>query len=419
MSEPSLLAPAGAATSAAPVYAAVRRHTEALCEPLTVEDYGVQPFADASPPKWHLAHTTWFFETFLLKAFAPGYKTFHPAFEHLFNSYYNGIGEPFPRPQRGTLSRPTVAQVRAYREHVDAAMAPLLAASDAEIESRIELGLHHEQQHQELILTDLKANLGANPLRPAYAANAPTPAPTAATLAFRRFDGGKVAIGHAPEAGFSFDNERPRHAVWLDEFAIANRLTTNGEYLAFMEDGGYETPSLWLSEGWQWRCERGVAAPMYWRRQADGWWEYRLDGEAPVAAAAPVAHVSYFEADAFARWAGCRLPTEAEWETAAMATDARYANGGPATAQVQATSDAPLLQLFAACWQWTASAYGPYPGYQPLPGTLGEYNGKFMSSQQVLRGSSCATPPGHARASYRNFFYPKDRWQFTGIRLAH
>ena len=427
MSEPALLIPAGTATAAAPSFAEVRQHTEALCEPLTVEDYGVQPFVDASPPKWHLAHTTWFFETFLLKAFVPGYEAFHPAFEHLFNSYYNGVGEPFPRPQRGALSRPTVAEVRAYRHHVDAAMAPLLAADDAEIRSRTELGLHHEQQHQELIVTDVKANLGCNPLRPAYAPNAPAPAATPAALAFRPFDGGKAAIGHAPGSGFSFDNERPRHAVWLDEFAIANRLTTNGEYLAFMEDGGYETPALWLSEGWQWRCEHDVAAPMYWRRRDDAWWEYRLDGEAPVVGAAPVSHVSYFEADAFARWAGCRLPTEAEWETAAAGADAPLANGGPAPAQPPATGTAPtapptgrepLLQLFAACWQWTASAYGPYPSYQPLPGTLGEYNGKFMSSQQVLRGSSCATPPGHARASYRNFFYPKDRWQFAGIRLA-
>ena len=428
MSEPSLQRPAGAATSTVPGYAEVRQHTEALCEPLMVEDYGVQPFVDASPPKWHLAHTTWFFETFLLKAFVSDYRAFHPAFEHLFNSYYNGVGEPFPRPQRGTLSRPTVAAVRAYREYVDSAMAPLLAAADAEVESRIELGLHHEQQHQELILTDVKANLGCNPLRPAYAPNGPAPAPAPAALAFRRFEGGKAAIGHAPGTGFSFDNEQPRHTVWLDEFAIANRLATNGEYLAFMEEGGYETPSLWLSEGWQWRCKRAVSAPMYWRRRSDAWWEYRLDGEAPVVASAPVSHVSYFEADAFARWAGCRLPTEAEWETAAGAADAPLANGGPAAAQSPAAagtaraaptiSGEPLLQLFGACWQWTASAYAPYPGYQPLPGTLGEYNGKFMSSQQVLRGSSCVTPPGHARASYRNFFYPKDRWQFTGIRLA-
>ena len=417
MSELSLLNAAGAAASSVEGFAAVRARTEALCEPLMVEDYGVQPFADASPPKWHLAHTTWFFETFLLKAFVPGYQAFHPAFEYLFNSYYNGVGEPFPRPQRGALSRPTVAGVRAYRQHVDAAMSPLLAAKDAGIRSRIELGLHHEQQHQELILTDVKANLGCNPLRPAYAPDAPVPAPAATALAFRRFKGGKAAVGHAPGAGFSFDNEQPRHAVWLGPFAIANRLTTNGEYLAFMDDGGYETPSLWLSEGWQWRCERAVAAPMYWRRRGDAWWEYRLDGEAPVAADAPVAHVSYFEADAFARWAGCRLPTEAEWETAA-ADVAPLANGGPVAERPPTAGGGPLQQVFGACWQWTASAYGPYPGYRPLAGTLGEYNGKFMSSQQVLRGSSCATPPGHARTSYRNFFYPKDRWQFTGIRLA-
>ena len=413
MSELSPSGPAGVAIPAAQRFAAVRTRTEALCAPLELDDYGVQPFVDASPPKWHLAHTTWFFETFLLKAFVAGYRPFHPAFERLFNSYYNGVGEPFPRPQRGTLSRPTVAEVQAYRRHVDAGMQPLLRLDDPEICSRIELGLHHEQQHQELILTDIKANLGSNPLRPAYAPDATAPSPTSRELAFRHFGGGKAEIGYGA-GGFSFDNERPRHCVWLPEFAIANRLTSNGEYLAFMEDGGYETPSLWLSEGWAWRCQHEVAAPLYWRR-AEDWREYRLDGEAPVAADAPVAHVSYFEADAYARWAGCRLPTEAEWEMAATMPGAQLANGnGPDAGQ----AEAPLDQLFAARWQWTASAYAPYPGYRALAGTLGEYNGKFMSSQQVLRGSSCATPPGHARATYRNFFYPKDRWQFTGIRLA-
>ncbi len=417
MSELPLPSPAGVVASVAQRFATVRARTEALCLPLEVEDYGIQPFVDASPPKWHLAHTTWFFETFLLKAFAADYRPYHPAFEHLFNSYYNGVGKPFPRPQRGTLSRPTVAEVRAYRQHVDGAMQPLLDHAEPEARSRIELGLHHEQQHQELILTDIKANLGSNPLRPVYAPDAPSttngtgPGAAAEELEFRRFGGGKVEIGHRPGEGFSFDNEGPRHAVWLPEFAIASRLTSNGEYLAFMEDGGYETPSLWLSEGWAWRCENGIAAPLYWRR-ADGWREYQLDGEAPVAADAPVAHVSYFEADAYARWAGCRLPTEAEWEVAATAPAAHQANGAAPNATPQ------LTQLFAACWQWTASAYAPYPGYRALAGTLGEYNGKFMSSQQVLRGSSCATPPGHARATYRNFFYPRDRWQFTGIRLA-
>lgn len=402
----------GVAVSAAQRFAAVRARTEALCAPLEVEDYGIQPFVDASPPKWHLAHTAWFFETFLLKPFAAGYRPFHPAFEHLFNSYYNGVGRPFPRPLRGSLSRPTVAEVRAYRRHVDDAMQPLLDRAEPDVRSRIELGLHHEQQHQELILTDIKANLGSNPLRPAYAPDAPStsnanrPGADAAQHEFRRFGGGKAEIGHRTGDGFCFDNEAPRHAVWLPEFAIASLLTSNGEYLAFMEDGGYETPSLWLSEGWAWRCENGIAAPLYWRR-ADGWRVYQLDGEAPVAADAPVAHVSYFEADAYARWAGCRLPTEAEWEVAATA---HQATGAGATPQ--------LAQLFTACWQWTASAYAPYPGYRALPGTLGEYNGKFMSGQQVLRGSSCATPSGHTRATYRNFFYPKDRWQFTGIRLA-
>ena len=429
MSELSSLNRAGVAASAVQRYATVRAHTAALCEPLAVEDYGVQPFVDASPPKWHLAHTTWFFETFLLKAFVPGYRPFHPAFEHLFNSYYNGVGEPFPRPRRGALSRPTVAEVLAYRHHVDEAMQPLLSAEDAAIRSRIELGLHHEQQHQELIVTDIKANLGGNPLRPAYAADAPVPEAAPVALAFNTFNGGKGAIGHVEGAGFSFDNELPRHGVWLRQFAIANRLTTNGEYLAFMEDGGYEQPGLWLSDGWAWRCQQDVAAPLYWQRKEDGWWEYQLDGEAPIRAEAPVAHVSYFEADAYARWAGCRLPTEAEWETAAANAPAAggqparhngdaLPGGGPDGAHRDPAPQAQLTQMFACCWQWTASAYAPYPGYRPLAGALGEYNGKFMSGQQVLRGSSCATPPGHARATYRNFFYPKDRWQFTGIRLA-
>ena len=404
-------------------YAAVRAHSEALCEPLAIEDYGVQPIVDASPPRWHLAHTTWFFETFLLKPFRAGYQPFHPAFEYLFNSYYNGVGEQFPRPDRGTLSRPTVAEVLAYRHYVDEAMARLLASEDPDVQSRIQLGLHHEQQHQELMLTDIKANLGLNPLKPAY-----RPGPVAAAddvpLMFEPFAGGIVEVGAGANVPFCFDNERPRHKAWLEEFALANRLTTNAEYAEFIADGGYRTPSLWLSEGWAWRSENAVEAPMYWR-QADGaWLEYRLDGEHPLSMTAPVAHVSHFEADAFARWAQARLPTEAEWEVAATCQTASDSLPAPTPTQPAlhpspaTVNHSGLQQLSGACWQWTSSAYGPYPKYSPLAGTLGEYNGKFMSGQLVLRGGSCATPPGHTRPTYRNFFYPKDRWQFTGIRLA-
>ena len=415
MSEPS--SPSGAvANGGRNQYHAVRAQTEALCESLAVEDYGVQPIVDASPPKWHLAHVTWFFETFLLKPFASGYQPFHPQFEHLFNSYYNGVGTPFPRPQRGTLSRPTVADVFAYRQHVDSAMRPLLGCEDAEIQARIELGTHHEQQHQELLVTDIKANLGLNPLKPAFVSAADEEGTTPALpLDYEPVAGGLVETG--ANGGFCFDNELPRHKLWLDDFALANRLITNEEYASFIADGGYDAPSLWLSDGWMWRQQLDVAAPMYWR-QVDGvWFEYRLDGEYELIAEAPVTHVSYFEADAYARWAGARLPTEAEWEAA---TNGHHIQGNFANGRMhpQPACTTGLAQLFGDCWEWTSSAYGPYPGYRALDGTLGEYNGKFMSGQQVLRGGSCATPVGHVRPSYRNFFYPKDRWQFTGIRLA-
>ena len=428
-------------------YSTVRAQSAALCRPLASDDYGVQPILDASPPKWHLAHTTWFFETFLLKAFVPGYKPFHPDFEVLFNSYYEGVGEQFPRPLRGTLSRPTVGEVMEYRAHVDQEMARLLDADDPEVQNRIELGLHHEQQHQELLVTDLKANLGLNPLKPAYREGGIAAAADAGKpIAFVEFPGGVHEVGAHFGDGFRFDNECPRHKVYLDHFALADRLVTNAEYAAFIADGGYEAPSLWLSEGWAWRRENNVAAPMYWRRD-DVWHEYRLDGERPLVDAVPVTHISYYEADAYARWAGRRLATEAEWEAAAVAqpVQGNFADGGLHPEAARALSrgargarpsqeralsrgargarpsqgrDAGLAQVFGDCWEWTSSAYGPYPGFRPLGGTLGEYNGKFMSSQMVLRGGSCATPVGHIRLSYRNFFYPKDRWQFTGIRLA-
>ena len=426
-------APAVASTVAASSdlyrrYAQVRQHSLDLCAPLAVEDYGVQPFADASPPKWHLAHTTWFFETFLLKPLLSDYREFDANYEYLFNSYYNGVGAQFPRTQRGNLSRPTVTTICAYREHVDAAMRELLCEAPggdeqarADVRARTELGLHHERQHQELLLTDLKANFGRNPLFPAYGGSAGSQ-PEDSEVEFLLVEGGVHRVG-ALGSGFCFDNELPRHDVLLRDFEIATRAVTNAEYLAFMQDGGYERCELWLSNAWSCVGERGWCAPEYWVQQEDGWYEYQLDGLQPINPAAPVCHVSFYEADAFARWAGARLPTEFEWELAAAGaaelTEGNFVDNGhlrPIPADANRRGD--LQQLFGDVWEWTSSSYGPYPGYRPLPGTLGEYNGKFMSEQMVLRGGSCFTSRDHIRTSYRNFFYPPDRWQMTGLRLA-
>lgn len=416
----------------------MRAASEAICAPLAVEDYGVQPMADASPPKWHLAHTTWFFETFLLRPLQAGYRPFHGQFETLFNSYYNGVGEPFPRAERGRLSRPTVAEVYDYRAAVDDAMAQLLSSTGEPelVAGRVELGLHHEQQHQELMFMDIKANLGTNPLYPPYRTGnsasvlAQTPVRTPQDFGgpgFQAFDGGISAIGAT--AGFAFDNERPRHQVLVHPFELAERLVTNADYLAFMEAGGYDSPELWLADGWaalqSARQQGRLAAPRYWRTVDGGWSEYRLDGLAELDLNRPVTHVSYYEADAFARWAGCRLPTEFEWELAAALVleeqgdamaSGHFVDDGEL--HPRAARGAGLTQLFGDCWEWTSSDYGPYPGFEPLGGTLGEYNGKFMSGQRVLRGGSCVTPLDHMRVSYRNFFYPGDCWQFSGIRLA-
>ena len=409
-------------------YAAVRAQSEALCRPLAIEDYGVQPMDDASPPKWHLAHTTWFFETFLLQEFDAGYRPVDERYHELFNSYYNGVGDPYPRPKRGLLSRPTVREILGYRAHVDAAMQSLLARDDDAIRRRTELGLNHEQQHQELMVTDLKYNLGLNPLKPAYREDLGAGATVSRAMAFDDQPGGIFPIG--ARSPFCFDNELPRHKVLLQPFSVADRLVTNGEFLAFIEDGGYDSAALWLAEGWSAVAARGWHCPLYWRCRDGQWLEYRLGGEGPVAPDDPVVHVSAFEADAYARWAGCRLPTEFEWETAAAQLDPAAGNfaddawlhprgaASPAGAGAAARPVGAQKQLFGDVWEWTSSAYGPYPGYRTLPGALGEYNGKFMSSQLVLRGGSCATPRGHVRASYRNFFYPPDRWQFSGIRLA-
>ena len=406
------------ADNLAAAYAAVRRQTEALCEPLAVDDYCVQPMPDASPPKWHLAHVSWFFETFLLKPWAQGYEPFADNYEHLFNSYYNGVGNPYPRLKRGALSRPTVAEVFAYRAHVDAAMQPLLEREEADVRERVVLGLNHEQQHQELIVTDLKFNLGVNPLRPPYRDDLDASACASRAVRFVACDGGLLEIG-APNGCFKFDNETPRHKVWLRPFDLADRLVTNGEYVEFMQDDGYATPSLWLSEGWAAAQRGGWRSPLYWHREHGAWMEYRLSGTAPIDLNAPVTHISYYEADAFARWAGARLPTEAEWERAASseaAADGHFSDGG--RLHPRGPANGGMSQLLGDAWEWTSSAYSPYPGYRPLPGALGEYNGKFMANQMVLRGGSCATPPGHVRPSYRNFFYGPDRWQFTGVRLA-
>jgi ergothioneine biosynthesis protein EgtB len=404
------------------LFHAVRRRSQDLCRPLEIEDMGVQPMSDASPPKWHLAHTTWFFETFILRPFDPTYRAYNSQFEYLFNSYYNGVGKPFPRGKRGNLSRPTVKEVYAYREQVDAAMERLLEQTDhEEVLHRTELGINHEQQHQELILTDLKYNLGHNPLYPAYRddlVQRSVENSTAEHAGFIEFEGGLQEVGAG--SGFSFDNELPRHQVYLPAYALAQTLTTNAEYLAFIEDGGYSKPGLWLSEGWAKVEADAWSAPLYWK-QIDGvWFEYTLGGLCPLRGKAPVTHISAFEADAYARWAGARLPTEYEWECAVgdhISDDANLFDAGCLHPQ-PGQSKQGLQQCFGDGWEWTSSSYGPYPGYRTLPGTLGEYNGKFMASQLVLRGGSCVTPASHIRRSYRNFFYPPDRWQFSSVRLA-
>ena len=422
-------------------YQQVRRHTLALSEPLSDEDCGAQSMTDASPVKWHLAHTTWFFETFILERMERNFAPFHAAFRVLFNSYYNGIGEKHPRAQRGLLTRPSMAEVRAYRSNVDERMLRLLAAVHAdatptqqdELAALVTLGLQHEQQHQELLLTDVKHLLAQNPLLPAYLAQPVPPAQAATAQQWLRFDGGLCEIGYAGTdcagadcagadyagadyagadcAGgdFCFDNELPRHRQYLAPFQLAARLVTNGEYLAFIDAGGYRNASLWLAEGWDWVRQQQLTAPIYWRQDGAGQWhEFTLYGEQPLDLARPACHLSLFEADAYARWVDARLPTEAEWECAAQyAAQNAAQNAGNG-----------LQQMFEHGWQWTSSSYSAYPGFRTAAGAIGEYNGKFMLNQYVLRGSSCATPAGHARISYRNFFPAGARWQFSAIRLA-
>lgn len=378
-------------------YQSVRARTEELAAPLSPEDQVVQSMPDASPTKWHRAHTTWFFETFLLLPFLPGYRRVNEDYALLFNSYYVAAGPRHARPRRGLLTRPSCAEVAAYRAAVDEGMAALLRDPPQEALPLVELGLQHEQQHQELLLTDILHALGGNPLKPAY--DAAWQEPHAATGPARLLEGpqGVVEIGHG-SSGFAFDNEAPRHRAFLAPYRIADRLVSNGEWLAFMADGGYREPLLWMSDGWAARETEGWEAPLHWEQHGGTWQQFSLGGLRPVDLALPVRHISWYEADAFARWAGKRLPTEEEWEAAASLPGFADAEG--------------------IAWQWTGSAYRPYPGFRPWAGAVGEYNGKFMIGQMVLRGSSLATPPGHARPSYRNFFPPGARWQFTGLRLA-
>jgi ergothioneine biosynthesis protein EgtB len=406
------------------LYQTVRRTTDELCEPLAADDYLLQSMPEASPVKWHLAHTTWFFETFLLSRHVTNYQPFHAQFGYLFNSYYQAAGPRWPRPRRSLLSRPTVAEVYEYRSYVDQQVARLLeqlAATDApEIAALTTLGVNHEQQHQELILTDLKHAWSENPLRPVYR---PALADTENVPSSRwvEYPEGEVWIGYSGSE-FAFDNEMPRHRVLLQAFHLANRLVTCGEYLDFIADGGYDRPEFWLSDGWNARQTYGWTWPLYWEKRDDEWGTITLAGPRPVNRDEPVCHVNYYEADAFARWAAARLPTEAEWESAVAGQPpaGHFLESGhfhPA-AGIAPGDHGPIFQTHGEVWQWTASPYIPYPGYRPLPGALGEYNGKFMCNQLVLRGSSCVTPRSHARITYRNFFPPDARWQFSGFRLA-
>jgi ergothioneine biosynthesis protein EgtB len=390
---------------------ATRSLTLDLAAPLSDADAAIQPFPDASPAKWHLAHTTWFFETFVLRDHVPGYQQFDERWAFLFNSYYEAEGPRHARPRRGMLSRPSLDEVRAYRAHVDETLERALPTLPAAALELVELGINHEQQHQELFLTDILATFAENPLEPAYGELPPPACFAIEPLSWHRGREGVVEIG-ALDAGFAFDSERPRHSVFLSPHEMASRRITNGEWRDFVLGGGYRTPALWLSDGWAWVQQEGICAPLYWREEGS---EFTLGGRREIDWAAPVAHVSYYEADAFARWAGARLPTECEWEDFAASADPMIGNQ---LDEAGAVAPRPGGGVFGDVWEWTVSAFAPYPGFKPAEGAVGEYNGKFMSGQLVLRGASCATPRGHSRPSYRNFFPPSARWQLTGLRLA-
>jgi ergothioneine biosynthesis protein EgtB len=398
-------------------YHQVRQLSECICQPLAIEDYGIQSMPDVSPPKWHLAHTTWFFETFLLTPYLPGYRLFHPQFGYLFNSYYEAVGDRHPRAERGLLSRPTVAEVYAYRAHVDRSMEDLLTtAFSPDLAELVTLGLHHEQQHQELLLTDIKHILALNPLRPAYRDDLVTSNPPAKPLQWLKYPGGLYTIGHQGDE-FAFDNELPRHQTYLQDYKLADRLVTNGEYLEFIQAGGYQQSAHWLAAGWTTVQTNRWQAPLYWEQIDGDWWVMTLGGLRRVAENEPVCHVSFYEADAYASWRGQRLPTEAEWEVATIGLES---NGNFVDGDRFHPSPCPAAshQFFGDVWEWTQSAYLPYPGFKIAAGAIGEYNGKFMCNQMVLRGGSCATSANHIRSTYRNFFPPDARWQFAGIRLA-
>ncbi len=405
-------------------YLNVRDTSLRICAPLSVEDHSLQPMADASPAKWHLAHTTWFFETFVLSQYMDQFAAFHPAFRNLFNSYYNAVGDRPLRALRYILSRPSLDEVHAYRIYVDEAMVHLLTLDlPGEALDLIALGINHEQQHQELIVTDVKNGLWTNPLRPAYRIKPDHETwqieRSAPPLAWKSFAGGLYSVGFEGDS-FAFDNEGPRHKVYLEPFRLASRLVTNGEYLDFMRDGGYSKPVLWFSDGWDCVRTNQWNAPLYWEQRDGEWWNYTVEGMQPLRLNEPVCHISYYEADAFARWAGARLPSEFEWEVAAQrcVVAGNFLDDDVLHPQPADVGE-PLAQMFGDVWEWTASPYVAYPGFKPAAGAVGEYNGKFMCNQMVLRGGSCATPQSHIRTTYRNFFPPHARWQFMGVRLAN
>lgn len=408
-------------TDIASYFNRVRQDSETLCAPLEIEDYGIQTMPEVSPPKWHLAHSSWFFETMLLKPFLADYRPHHPKYAELFNSYYDTIGSYHPRPQRGLLSRPTVKEVYQYRAYIDEQINALLSQTNhpqwPEIVRRMIIGVNHEQQHQELMLTDIKHIFAYNPLRPAYR-ELSQPHGKATAMSWISIQGGIRSIGFDGE-GFAYDNEGPRHKVYLNDYCLASRPVTNAEFMEFINDGGYQRPDYWLSDAWQKILQQHWQAPLYWEQRDGEWWTITLSGMQPVEKHAPVCHVSYYEAAAYARWCGARLPTEAEWEnaTAELPIEGNFRDN-QLLQPAAAPSDGNLTQMFGDVWEWTQSPYTPYPGYCAESGPLGEYNGKFMSSQMVLRGGSCATPLDHIRPTYRNFFYPAERWQFSGFRLA-